>query len=158
MLHGYFVSGAPVLVTQNITPTRQLVNGTPALLYSLNLEDREDERIMAIAMTNGYDEEWTNLSKAPASVNVVVGGTKENPRHWHGIELGNHSYLISVQSTPQDALSESGSEQIVPLIMLPHGEEARLYSVFTAENIGKDRITVKQHPYCLLYTSPSPRD
>ena len=101
MLHGYFVSGAPVLVTQNITSTRQLVNGTPALLYSLNLEDREDERIMAIAMTNGYDEEWTNLSKAPASVNVVVGGTKENPRHWHGIELGNHSYLISVQSTPQ---------------------------------------------------------
>ena len=151
MLHGYFVSGAPVLVTQNITPTRQLVNGTPALLYSLNLEDREDERIMAIAMTNGYDEEWTNLSKAPASVNVVVGGTKENPRHWHGIELGNHSYLISVQSTPQDALSESGSEQIVPLIMLPHGEEARLYSVFTAENIGKDRIKVKQHPYMLAF-------
>ena len=67
---------------------------------------------MAIAMTNGYDEEWTNLSKAPASVNAIVGGTKENPRHWHGIELDDHSDLISVQSTPQDALSESGSEQI----------------------------------------------
>ena len=59
--------------------------------------------------------------------------------------------VTTAQSTPQDALSEGGSEQIVPLIMLPHGEEARLYSVFTAENIGKDRITVKQHPYMLAF-------
>ena len=73
------------------------------------------------------------------------------PRHWHGVELDDHRDLILVQSTPQDALSESGSEQIVPLIMLPHGEEARLYSVFTAENIGKDRIKVKQHPYMLAF-------
>ena len=35
--------------------------------------------------------------------------------------------------------------------MLPHGEEARLYSVFAAENIGKDRITVKQHRYMLAF-------
>ena len=41
-IFGYFVKGAPVLLTQNIQATRHLVNRTRAIMHSLMLRDAHE--------------------------------------------------------------------------------------------------------------------
>ena len=45
----YFVQGAPILITDNMRSTRKLVNGTPGLLYSLNIDEKIEQGKVAEA-------------------------------------------------------------------------------------------------------------
>ena len=84
----YFVQGAPILISDNLRSTRKLVNGTPGLLYSLNIDD-DNERAKvddahAQAKRFGFDGGHVILNRPPVSVNTIVGGTRKN--HGSGTE------------------------------------------------------------------------
>ena len=55
-LWGYFVEGTPVHLTETIKSVRKLVNGSPALLDSLNVGNDADRR--ALADAKGWWQGW----------------------------------------------------------------------------------------------------
>lgn len=86
-LWSYFVEGAPVLLTETISSVRKLVNGSQGLLDSLTITDDNDLARVSSAYAVGYDVYMTSLNNAPLAVNIVFGGTKDNPVLWHEVPL-----------------------------------------------------------------------
>jgi hypothetical protein len=84
-LWSYFVEGAPVLLLSTISSVRNLVNGTPALLDSLTVTNESDHDSIQRAYQLGYNDDFVTLRSRPIAVNVVVGGTNENPVLWHEV-------------------------------------------------------------------------
>lgn len=139
-LWGYFVEGAPVHLTTTIKSVRKLVNGSPALLDSLNVGNNADRRLLADAYEEGFSEH--TLEAAPLAVNVVVGGTAASPRLWHEVPLDDLSGLIPARAD---------GAQVIPLLKTPKIEVVNCYSVFTAQQgIAKD-VRVKHHQYGLAF-------
>ena len=87
-LWGYFVEGAPVHLLETIKSVRKLVNGSPALLDSLQVRSAADRTVLEQAYRDGYDGgelvtlrggnggKMVTLAEAPEAVNVIVGGTR----------------------------------------------------------------------------------
>jgi hypothetical protein len=48
---------------------------------------------MEIAYQVGYSEDFVTFECMPLAVNVVVGGTKENPALWHEVSVFSPSPL-----------------------------------------------------------------
>ena len=84
-LWSYFVEGAPVLLLENISSVRMLVNGTAGLLDSLTITNAGDRDRVERAYNTGYSEVMVTLDDPPLAVNVVVGGTEETPMMWHQV-------------------------------------------------------------------------
>ncbi len=89
-LWSYFVEGAPVLQLATISSVRHLVNGTPCLLDSITVTNERDREAMEHAYQVGYSEDIVTFECMPLAVNVVVGGTKENPVLWHEVSIVAH--------------------------------------------------------------------
>jgi hypothetical protein len=84
-LWSYFVEGAPVLLLENISSVRMLVNGTAGLLDSLTITNAGDLDRVERAYNMGYSDVLIKLDEPPLAVNVVVGGTEETPMLWHQV-------------------------------------------------------------------------
>ena len=106
-LWGYFVEGAPVHLLETIKSVRKLVNGSPALLYSLVVTNEDDQTTLANGIAGGH--EMVTLEKPPKAVNVIVGSTPTAPRLWHEVPLDDLSEFIDP--------TYGGDEQVVPLIV-----------------------------------------
>eukprot|EP00966_Prymnesium_polylepis_P319841 7376263-Prymnesium_polylepis.1 len=109
-LWGYFVEGAPVNLIETVKSVRKLVNGSPALLDSLEFEGGNVPAALAAAIAcGGFCE--IELDAPPYAVNVRVGGVQSPPGSapgsapgsvlWHGVELDDLSGLI--ESVAPDA-------------------------------------------------------
>jgi len=96
-LWSYFVEGAPVLLLSTISSVRKLVNGTPALLDSLTVTNESDHEAIQIAYQLGYSGDFVTLQSKPIAVNVVVGGSKENPVLWHEVLRFFPSVFLTVK-------------------------------------------------------------
>ena len=99
-LWSYFVEGAPVLLLENISSVRMLVNGTGGLLDSLNITNARDQDRVVIAYDTGYSEAMVTLDEPPLAVNVVVGGTEETPMMWHQVSPPITSPLSHLNRNP----------------------------------------------------------
>ena len=99
-LWSYFVEGAPVLLLENISSVRMLVNGTAGLLDSLNITNAGDRNRVETAYNTGYSEDMVTLDEPPLAVNVVVGGTEETPMMWHQVSPPIASPLSHLNRTP----------------------------------------------------------
>ena len=85
-LWSYFVEGAPVLLLENISSVRMLVNGTAGLLDSLTITNAVDLDRVQRAYNTAYSDVMVTLAEPPLAVNVVVGGTEDTPMLWHQVE------------------------------------------------------------------------
>ena len=99
-MFGYYVEGAPVLLTENVQATRHVVNGTRGLMHSLICH--EDETPNATER-RGYHE--VTLLHAPTAMNVVVGATPPRTAFWHGELLPDLA----------ECMPEAHDVQIVPI-------------------------------------------
>jgi hypothetical protein len=103
-LWGYFVEGAPVILTENIRSARGLVNGAPGLLDSLDFGGAAPPEYEA-ALQPGFCE--ITLEAPPVHVCIRVGSTQGDDTHtWHGVPLADLSCCAG---------SAVSGEQIVPI-------------------------------------------
>ena len=93
-LFGYFVKGAPVLLTQNIQATRHLVNRTRAIMHSLMLRDAHEPPLQ----NPGFRE--VTLLHAPVAMCVVVGASPPEKAYWHGEALPKLSAQCEIDQPP----------------------------------------------------------
>ena len=159
-LWGYFVEGAPVNLTENMASTRGLVNGSAGILDSLSFErgaiPRELQAAHALAASKrGVDVVVVDLTEAPLSVNVRVGGTRSPPGKalgsapgsvlWHGVELDDLSGLIETVTTD--------GAQVVPLLKSKkvRKEGIALNGIVAAQNNVAEKVQVKVHEYKLAF-------
>ena len=137
-LWGYFVEGAPVHMLETIKSVRKLVNGSPALLDSVVAANEDDQRTLDNRLAGGYSE--VTLTQPPTAVNLIVGGTPETPRLWHGRPLDDLSGLIG------DPYYEC-QEQMVSLPVSSVVEKAECNSIYAAQHGIAQKLNVKQHQY-----------
>ena len=135
-LWGYFVAGAPVLLTDNIRSTRKLVNGSPALLDSLTFREGQLPGEVAAAYRSGGFK-VVELAEAPYSVNVRV-----DRGDWHGIDLGDLS-AVGGSATTADGT-------IVPL-KCNNGGKATVSGTAAAINLPTWDLEVKHHGFQLAF-------
>ena len=76
-----------MLLLETISSVRKLVNGSQGLLDSLTITNDDDLARVTSAYAVGHDEHMTSLNNAPLAVNIVFGGTKDNPVLWHEVPL-----------------------------------------------------------------------
>ena len=140
-LWGYFVEGAPALLTENIKSVRKLVNGTTGLLHSLEFNgDVPDDLVTALSIGT-YTE--VTLLHPPHAVNVRVGNCAgELPYLWHGVPLEDLSDLISTVI--------QGS-QTIPLVRSTNVQSVKLYSTFSVQNAMPDQVLVRNFNYMLAF-------
>ena len=81
-LWGYFVEGAPVLLDDNIKPVRKLVNGSAALLDSLQFAGQVPQQVTDAYARGVFD--IVELDAPPLAVNVCVGGVRSPGGHPQG--------------------------------------------------------------------------
>ena len=74
-----------MLLLENISSVRMLVNGTAGLLDSLTITNAGDLDRVERAYNMGYSDVLIQLDEPPLAVNVVVGGTEETPMLWHQV-------------------------------------------------------------------------
>ena len=159
-LWGYFVEGAPINLTENISSTRGLVNGSAGILDSLSFAGRVIPPELQAAYANaaslrGVDVVRVDLAEAPFSVNVRVGGVKSPPGQepgsapgsvlWHGVELDDLSSVIE-SVTPE--------AQVVSLLMSTNVKKDAvvLRGLVAAQNSLAEKVMIaKQHAYRLAF-------
>ena len=147
-LWGYFVAGAPALMSETIKSTRKLVNGTPCLLDSLDAASDADRQRLAAAYAKGFEHTqggevvYCELAEMPAAVNVIAGGTAAAPRYWHEMQLDDLSSLIP---------GCDPSAQLVALLPSSNAEEVDCYSFYTAQQGLAQKIDVRGHQYMLAF-------
>ena len=160
-LWGYFVEGAPINLTENMSSTRGLVNGSAGILDSLSFVGGVIPPELQAAEANaasrrGVDVVRVDLAEAPLSVNVRVGGKKSLPGQspgsapgsvlWHGVELDDLSGVI-------ESIATDGA-QVVSLLMSAHvkKEAIALRGLVAAQNNLAEQVKIaKQHPYRLAF-------
>ncbi len=76
-----------MLLLETISSVRMLVNGSQGLVDSLTITDDNDLARVTSAYAVGYDARMTSLNNAPLAVNIIFGGTKDNPALWHEVAL-----------------------------------------------------------------------
>jgi energy-coupling factor transporter ATP-binding protein EcfA2 len=135
-LWGYFVQGAPALLTENVKSTRKLVNGSPCLLHSVTFRGDVPQ-----AVSDAFESEQyavVTLDEPPEAVNVrVSGGT------WHGVKLGDFDELVRVS----DALAAG----VVPVVGFTRKVAKKLGSIFAAQNDAVLDVRVKVHTFQLAF-------
>ena len=138
-LWSYFVEGAPVHLLETIKSVRKLVNGSAGLLDSLELRNDVDRRRVAEAYEAGFnDGREVELELAPLAVNVVVGGTADAPRLWHGVPLDDLTGLV--EPTTDGA-------QVVPVLCSVNLHEVDNLSTYAAQQGLAQKLRVKIHQY-----------
>lgn len=150
-LWGYFVEGAPVLLDENIKPVRGLVNGSAALLDSLEFDGPVPDKVANAFARGVFDV--VELDAPPLAVNVRIGGERSPPGSapgsapgsvlWHGVELDDLSSGI-----PEYV---EGDAQVVPLRVSPQPTEAKLRSAWAAVNGLPEKPRVRRHRYILAF-------
>ena len=140
-LWGWFIEGAPVLLTDTIKATRKLVNGTPAIMDSLSFRAGIIPPELAAAYSTGGFS-IVELSTKPISVNVRVGGTKDMPVQWHGVKLDDLTDHI---------ISAVPDAQVVPLTESTPEEPADLRSMYAAQHQVAPKVRVKDFGYMLAF-------
>ena len=150
-LWGYFVEGAPVNLIETIKSVRKLVNGSPALLDSLDFEGGVVPATLADAIARGGYKKVV-LDAPPLAVNVRVGGTQSPPGSapgsaqgsalWHGVELDDLSSLIT---------SVVPGGQVVPILQSDNVEEVELRGVVAAQACIAETVRVRIHQYMLAF-------
>ena len=149
-LWGYYVQGAPILLTWNLKSARGLSNGVAALMYSLTLTEQQDrETVNAAQNMRGV---VVTLTAPPHAINVIVGGTKERPRYWHGNPLPDLSE--SLQFSEEKGTSQE-KEQIIPIMMTETAVQ-HIYSLQAARCLpmnrnGVGKLKMRVHPYQLAF-------
>ena len=143
-LMGWFVEGAPVVLTENISPTRKLVNGSAGVLDSLTFAGGVvPDELKAAYARRGYCK--VELHAVPLSVNVRVGGTEKDPVWWHGIKLDDLSAHVS---------SAVPNAQVVPLFaefQMREEKAAQIRSTFAAQHMTCSELELHYHPYMLAF-------
>jgi hypothetical protein len=99
-LWSYFVEGAPVLLLENISSVRMLVNGTAGLLDSLTIANEGDLALVERAYNTAYSDVMVTLAEPPVAVNVVVGGTDDTPMLWHQVQRPFTSPIFQCNRNP----------------------------------------------------------
>ena len=133
-----------MLLTENISSTRGLVNGSPALLDSLSFEGGVVPDALKHAYESGGFHEVV-LETRPLSVNVRVGGTDTDPIWWHGVKLPDLS---------EDIHSAVQGAQVVPLLEayeMRDDKAAKLTSMMAAQHMVSPSVACKYHPYMLAF-------
>ena len=105
-LWGYFVEGAPVLLSCNIKSVRKLVNGSPGLLHNLTFEGPPPPTVTAAFERGTFT--IVEIDTMPKSVNIRVGSTPCNPYLWHQTPLVDLSSLVT---------SVIDNAQTIPLVL-----------------------------------------
>ena len=132
----YFVRGAPLVLTETIKATRNVVRGALGLLDSL--EVASDADAMAVAAARGY---CTVDISQPVVVNAIVGGGPKGTaaaRYWHEVELDDLSGVLP---------NYVEGEQIIPLVVSKNAYKADCHSdVAALEGIdAKQEVFVHQY-------------
>ena len=150
-LWGYFVEGAPVLLDENIKPVRGLVNGSAALLDSLEFAGAVPDKVANAFARGVFDV--IELDAPPAAVNVTIGGMQSSRGQpagsvlgsvlWHGVELDDLS-----SNLPEYV---EGGVQVVPLRVSPQPTETKMRSAWAAVNGLPEKPRVRRHRYILAF-------
>ena len=139
------------MLDENIKPVRGLVNGSAALLDSLEFSGPVPDKVANAFARGVFDV--IELDAPPFAVNVRVGG-KQSPRGqpagsapgsvlWHGVELDDLSGCIP------DYVE--GGAQVVPLRVSSQPTETKMRSAWAAINGLPEKPKVRRHRYILAF-------
>ena len=134
-LWGWWCEGFPILISETIRSTRKLVNGSPALLDSLEWAGGVPDQVTAAYATGGFCEREVPV---PYCVNACVSGTK-----WHGVELDDISERV------ETLVPGEGGATVVPLMVGKKRVDADLYGIDAAKAGLPSSVEVHQHTYIL---------
>jgi hypothetical protein len=96
---GYFVQGAPAMLTENINTSKGLVNGTMGTLHSLSLRNVDDTAALRRASAAAAGGVIITLPAPPVSVNVAVADRGGFPAH---CDQGHRREIICRLPPPED--------------------------------------------------------
>ena len=146
-LWGWYVRGAPVLLTENVKSTRGLVNGTPGVLDSLTFKGEGtdaagDDPLRVAQLERARDAERQSAEPGgyvgaaievprPTAVHIRVGGGK-----WHGVDM---------EVTAAD-IGEPG-EPVVPLLVHKDQQTVVLRGAYAAIEGAPEETRVKMHAF-----------
>jgi len=147
-LWGWYVRGAPVLLTENVKSTRGLVNGTPGVLDSLTFRgegtdvvgddplraaqiERAREAERQSALPGGYVGVAIEVPR-PTAVHIRVGGGK-----WHGVDMDITAADIGVV----------GDLVVVPLLLHKKPQEVVLREAYAACSAAPEKPRVRMHAF-----------
>ena len=159
-LWGYFVRGAPCLLTKQIKSVRRLVNTTPCLMEDLIFgEYGMPENLAAAYETGGFQIVTLDDTDRPHAVIVRVGNTKKKnpekndppPYTWHGVPLDDisHTLVDFVDRKPSE--NNFVDNQLVPLLIGSNQNIVKLRSILAAtQGVDADPV-VRDFPLILAF-------
>ena len=159
-LWGYFVRGAPCLLTKQIKSVRRLVNTTPCLMEELHFgENGTPENLAAAYETGGFQIVTLDDNDRPHAIIVRVGNTKKKnpekddppPYTWHGVPLDDigHTLVDFVDPKPND--SDADDSQLIPILIASNKNEIKLRSILAATQGVDADPTVRDFPIILAF-------
>ena len=128
-LWGAFVRGAPAMMTENIQPTKFLVNGAAGFMHSLSFSDKPPPELADALASTGFS--IVQLEKPPLCVNFQV--TLPDGEDGEGIET-----LVA------DAI-------VVPIVVSKHTEVHDTVSLWACVKGVPKHIRYKAHPCTLAF-------
>ena len=147
---GWFVVGAPLIVTYNIDSRQKLVNGTPGLFHSLVFEGGAPPEYVHAMAAGEYCE--VVLSQPPSTIVVIVGtGPSQHPLQWHGQPLPDLTGVLrataveAMQAIPLSYSKESPTGGRPTIVTQAHTCTSTLAATMGIRNF------VKQTHGCEVY-------
>ena len=139
-LWGWYVRGAPVLLTENVKSTRGLVNGTPGVLDSLTFKGEGTDVAIDAQLEQARDAERQSAQPGgyvgvaievprPTAVHIRVGGGK-----WHGVDM-------------DVTAADIDGEPVVPLLVHKDQQKVVLRGAYAAIEGAPKESTVKMHAF-----------
>ncbi|KAJ1622139.1 hypothetical protein T492DRAFT_885747, partial [Pavlovales sp. CCMP2436] len=137
-LWGYYVQGAPALISENIKATRRCVNGSPGVLHSLTFDFNTVLPHLSAAI-DARQFAIVDIDEPPVSVNIQIGACT-----WHGVSLPGYPDLLDVDEATLPP-------NVVPLVGATSILTQDLVSIYAAQLGASGKVRVKSHIYLLAF-------
>jgi hypothetical protein len=128
-LCGYFVRGAPAMLTENIQPTKFLVNGACGRMHSLTFSESVAAEVLENMNAEGY--RLIELNEAPLSINFQL-------------ELPESDDGAGIESLVDDAI-------VVPVLRSKHSQEHDTASLFACQKAVPKSLRYRGHGVTLAF-------
>ena len=128
-LWGAFVRGAPAMLTQNIQPTKFLVNGASGYMHSLSFPGQEPAELAPQASTSGYRR--VILDEPPLTMNFQL-------------TLPESDDGVGIETLVEDAV-------VVPIIKSRHAEPYNTSSLWACMKHVPKTLRFHDHPVDLPF-------
>ena len=128
-LWGYFVRGAPAMLTENIQPTKLLVNGACGHMHSLTFSESVSKDVIDDVNRPGY--RLLELQEAQFAINFQLEALEDNDK-------------VGIESLVDDAI-------VVPVLSSKHSKSYNTSSLFACQKVVPKTLLVRGHGITLAF-------